>query len=97
MSNPNDDIRLPLDLLLVNDVDTLEEALQCKYAVEHEAEIFFCRDDTALEALKEDLGDDIRYYTVDLIENDRIQAVIDLLNLSEENNYLGHLLDRIVR
>ena len=31
------------------------------------------------------------------IENDRIQAVIDLLNMAEDNTLLSHLINRIVR
>lgn len=93
----NDDIRLPLDLLLINDVETLEEALICKYAVEHEAEIFFCKSSEILQEMKDELGDSIKSYSIDSIENDRIQAVIDLLNLAETDNYLSHLLDRMVR
>lgn len=97
MSDISDDIRLPLDLLLIHDVESLEDALECQYAVEHEAEIFFCQNDESLEALKEDLGEDVKYYTIDDIENDRIRAVIDLLNKSEEYAFLGHIIDRIVR
>lgn len=95
--NDDETFRLPLDLLLIHDVDELEEALHCKYAVEHEYEIIFCRDDDRLQDLKTEINEDINYYIIDDIENDRIQAVIDLLNTAEENNYLGHLLDRIVR
>lgn len=90
------DVRLPLDLLIIHDVDVLEEALTCKYAVEHEHEIQFCKDDEDLEATIEDL-EGVKYYTIDDIEHDRIQAIIDLLNMAEENAILGHVLDRIVR
>jgi len=97
MTTPSDDIRLPLDLLLINDVDSLENALDAKYAVEHEAEIFFCQNDESLQALKDDLGEDIKFYEIDVVENDRIKAVIELLNKSEEDLFLGHIIDRIVR
>lgn len=90
------DVRLPLDLLLILDADVLEEALTCKYAVEHEFEIQFCKNDEDLEATIEDL-EGAKYYVIDDIEHDRIQAIIDLLNLAEENAILGHVLDRIVR
>jgi len=91
------DIRLPLDLLLCNDVDSLEEALISKYAVEFECEIFFCKNKSDLKAMLEEYGDNANWYPIDEIENDRIKAIIDLLNLSEENGVLGHILDRIVR
>lgn len=90
-------IRLPLDLLFTSDSDDLENALTCEWAVEHEAEIFFCKDSKELKVLKEDLGTDIRYYKIDEIETDRIQAVIDVLSLCEEDKNLSHLIDRLVR
>ncbi len=93
----NDIIRLPLDLLLVNDVETLEDALSSTYAIEHEAEIFFCKSIECLESYKEDFGENINYYKIDDIEIDRIKSVIDLLNMADENKILGHILDRMVR
>ena len=91
-------IRLPLDLLMSLDVDTLENALSCQYALEHESEIFFCESGIELKRMKEDLGEEnVVFYTIDDIEYDRIQAVIDLLNYCEENNVVGHLVDRMVR
>lgn len=95
-SESSNELRLPLDLILIHDVDSLEEALHCKYAVEHENEIQFCRDDAALQDIVEDL-EGVKYYTIDDIETDRIQAVIDLLNRAEEDSTLSHILDRIVR
>lgn len=90
--------RLPLDLLMILDVSDLDDALVCKYAVEHESEIQFCRDDLELkETLAELEDDDVVYYEIDDIEHDRIQAVIDLLNKAEADNILGHILDRVVR
>jgi hypothetical protein len=89
-------LRLPLDLLLVHDVDDLEEALTAKWAVEHEQEIFFCQTDDDLDDLVQDF-DVYTYYQLDEIENDRIKAIIDLLNRAEEDNILSHILDRIVR
>jgi hypothetical protein len=89
-------LRLPLDLILVHDVEDLEEALSAKWAVEHEQEIFFCQTDDDLEDLVQDF-DNYTYYQLDDIENDRIKAVIDLLNRAEEDNILSHILDRIVR
>ena len=38
-----------------------------------------------------------KWYAIDTIENDRIRAVIDLLNMAENNKMLGHIIDRIVR
>lgn len=89
-------LRLPLDLILVHDVDDLEEALTAKWAVEHEHEIYFCQTDDDLEDLVQDF-EQYKYYRIDDIENDRIQAVIDLLNKAEVDNMLSHILDRIVR
>jgi hypothetical protein len=90
--------RLPLDLLLILDVSDLDEALICKYALEHENEIQFCRNDEDLkETLSELEDDEAVYYEIDEIEHDRIQAVIDLLNKAEADNILGHILDRVVR
>lgn len=94
MTDPG--IRLPLDLLLIHDVETLEEALHCRYAVEHEHEINFCKNDTELQEFIEDLENYV-YYEIDEIELDRIHAIIDLLNMAEDNNILGHVIDRIVR
>jgi hypothetical protein len=95
----SDDLRLPLDILLTCDAEYLEEALLCRYAIEHEGEIFFCRDEKNLLDMKYEmeLADDFRHYIIDEIENDRIQAVIDLLSHSEENSYISHLIDRLVR
>lgn len=90
-------IRLPLDLLFTSDSEDLETALTCEWAVEHEAEIYFCKDTKELKVLKEDLGQDIKFYRIDEIETDRIQAVIDVLNLCEEDKNLSHLIDRLVR
>lgn len=93
-----DIVRLPLDLLMSSDVDTLETALSCQYALEHESEIFFCEGALELKRMKEDLGEEnVIFYTIDDIEYDRIQAVIDLLNLCEDNAVVGHLIDRMVR
>lgn len=96
MSSNYDGIRLPLDLLLVLDVDELELALTGKYAVEYEQEIQFCKNDEDLKELIEDM-DNPKYYEIDDIELDRIQAVIDLLNKSEDDAILSHIIDRIVR
>jgi len=94
----NEVLRLPLDLLLVHDVETLEtEALHSKFAVQFECELYFCRSKEDLDALLEEYGDDAIWYQVDSIEYDRIGAIIDLLNMAEEQQYLGHVLDRIVR
>ena len=90
------DIRLPLDLLLILDTEDLEHALNCEYAIEYEQEIQFCKDDDELQEIIEDM-DNPKYYKIDDIENDRIQAIIDLLNKSEEDVMLGRILDRIVR
>lgn len=95
MSNSSE-LRLPLDLLLIHDVDSLEEAILCKYAVEHENEIIFCKTDEDLQETISDL-EGHKYYTIDDIETDRIQAIIDLLNRAEIDDVLGHILDRIVR
>lgn len=89
-------VRLPLDLLLIHDVEDLEESLTCKWAVEHEHEIFFCQTDDDLEDLVLDF-ENYSYYKIDEIEIDRIQAIIDLLNRAEVDNILSHILDRIVR
>lgn len=89
-------IRLPLDLIIVHDSEDLEEALSCKWAVEHEQEIFFCKTDDDLADLVLDF-DRYVYYQIDEIELDRIQAIIDLLNQAENDNVLSHILDRIVR
>ncbi len=91
-----DGIRLPLDLLLVLDVDELEQALISKYAIEYDQEIQFCKDDDDLAELIEDM-DNPKYYEMDDIELDRIQAVIDLLNKAEVDSILSHIIDRIVR
>lgn len=97
MSNKlSPDIRLPLDLLIILDVDVLEEALSCQYAVEHESEISFCKNKDDLKEFLEDYEDAI-YYEIDDIELDRIRAIIELLNAAEENSLLSHILDRIVR
>lgn len=88
--------RLPLDLIIIHDVEDLEEALSAKWAVEHEHEIYFCQTDDDLEDLVQDFEKYI-YYKIDEIEIDRIQAVIELLNKAEDDNLLGHILDRIVR
>jgi hypothetical protein len=93
----NDEIRLPLDMLLIHDVDDLEEALFAKFAVEFECEIHFCKNKTDLDSLILEFGDDAKWYAIDTIENDRIRAVIDLLNMAENNKMLGHIIDRIVR
>jgi hypothetical protein len=90
------EIRLPLDLLLILDTDDLENALNCKYAVEYEQEIQFCKNDDELQEIIEDM-DSPKYYIIDDIEFDRIQAIIDLLNKSEEDILLSRILDRIVR
>lgn len=98
MANNFDGLHLPLDLLLLHDVDALEDALSCKYAVEHEQEIQFCEDDDDLQSILEDLDpESVKYYEIDEIESDRINAIIDLLNKAEEDNILGHILDRIIR
>lgn len=100
MSNIGEtDLRLPLDLLLINDVETLESALESNYALEFECEISFFHTKKDLEEELRSIGDQdhIKWYKIDEIENDRIKAVIDLLNMAEENNILGHILDRIVR
>jgi len=89
-------IRLPLDLILIHDVEDLEEALHAKWAIEHEQEIFFCQTDDDLEDLVQDF-ENYTYYRIDEIELDRIKAIIDLLNKSEDDKILGHILDRIVR
>lgn len=89
-------VRLPLDLLLIHDVEDLEESLTCKWAVEHEHEIFFCPTDDDLQDLVLDF-EKYSYYKIDEIETDRIQAIIDLLNRAEEDKILSHILDRIVR
>jgi hypothetical protein len=89
-------IRLPLDLLLVLDVDELEEALTSQYAVEYDQEIQFCKNHDDLIELIEDM-DNPKYYEIDEIELDRIQAVIDLLNKSEDDQFLSHIINRIVR
>lgn len=92
-----DEIRLPLDMLLINDVESLEDALHARYAVEFECEIFFCRRKSDLNELLSAYGEDAKWYELDTIENDRIRAVIDLLNMAENNKILGHVIDRIVR
>jgi hypothetical protein len=89
-------VRLPLDLLLIQDVDILEEALHCKYAVEHEGDIKFCKNDDDLDEFLLEL-EDYKYYEIDDIEHERINAIIDLLNKAENDTILGHILDRIVR
>lgn len=91
-----DGLRLPLDLLLIHDVESLEEALICKYAIEHEQEIQFCKDDEELKEVIEDL-ENPKYYEIDEIELDRIKAIIELLNKAEEDSILGHIIDRIIR
>lgn len=89
-------IRLPLDLLLIHDAEDLEEALTSKWAVEHEGEIFFCQNDDDLEDLVLDFENYV-YYEIDEIETDRIKAIIELLSRAEDDNILGHIIDRIVR
>ena len=64
--------------------------------MEHEQEIFFCQTDDDLTDLVQDF-EQYKYYRIDDIENDRIRAVIDLLNKAEIDNTLSHILDRIVR
>jgi hypothetical protein len=92
-----EEIRLPLDLLIVSDAEDLENGISSKYAVINEAELIFCKDEEELEDLKKDLGESVRIMEMDEIETDRIRAVIDLLTKAEEDNYLSHLLDRMVR
>lgn len=94
---PHAGIRLPLDLILIYDVEDLEDALNAKWAVEHEQEIFFCQTDEDLQDLILDFDNNYTYYRIDEIELDRIKAIIDLLNKAEEDVLLGHILDRIVR
>lgn len=89
-------IRLPLDLLLVLDVEELENAMNCQYAIEHENEIEFCKTKDELDIIIEDY-EDYDWYEIDEIEYDRINAVIDLLNKAEDDAILGHILDRVVR
>ena len=89
-------IRLPLDLLLVLDVEDLEDALHSEYAVECEQEIQFCKDSNDLKELIEEM-DNPKYYQIDDIELDRIQAIIELLNKAEDDKLLSHIIDRIVR
>lgn len=93
----DDAIRLPLDLLLTHDVDDLENALTATFAVEFEHEIYFCHSQDDLNGLLEDFGDDARWYAIDDIELDRVEAIIELLNKAEDDRFLGRLLDRIVR
>lgn len=92
-----DDIRLPLDMLLLNDVDTLEDSLNSKYALEFECEIYFCRTKKEINEMLSEFGDDVKWYEIDSIENDRIRATIDLLNMAEENKYISHIVDRLVK
>lgn len=96
MATQKTDIRLPLDLLLILDVEILEEGLSSKYAVEYENEITFCKDQDDLDETICDM-DNPNYYPIDEIELDRIQAIIELLNRAENDNILGHILDRVVR
>lgn len=93
----DDDIRLPLDMLLLNDVDSLEDALSSKYALEFECEIYFCRTKKQIKELLLEFGEDVKWYEIDDIENDRIRAAIDLLNMAEENQYISHIVDRLVK
>jgi hypothetical protein len=81
---------------MILDTDTLEEALVSEWAVEYECEIRFCKNNDDLAVVLEEL-EGAKYYKIDEIEFDRIQAIIDLLNRAEEDPILGHLLDRIVR
>ena len=91
------ELRLPLDLLLIHDVEDLEDSLRSKYAIEHKSELIFCKTEDELNDYKLEFGEDVKYYEMDEIETDRIQAVIDLLNLGEEQSYFGHLIDRLVK
>jgi PHD/YefM family antitoxin component YafN of YafNO toxin-antitoxin module len=92
----NNGIRLPLDLLLVHDVEDLEEALRSKWAVESDGEIIFLLNKKDLEEYVLDL-DEYKYYSIDEIEHDRIRAVMDLLNKAEDDNILDHIINRLVR
>ena len=89
-------LRLPLDLLLIHDVDDLEDSLTSKWVVESDGEISFHRSDSDLEGFVEDL-DEFKYYQLDDIEHDRIRAAIELLNKAEDDNFLDHILNRLVR
>ena len=89
-------VRLPLDLLLIHDVEDLEEALRSKWAVESDGEIIFLMNKKDLEEFVLDL-DEYKYYGIDEIEHDRIRAVIDLLNKAEDDNILDHIINRLVR
>jgi hypothetical protein len=93
----NTDIRLPLDLLLILDVEELENALICNYAVESDGEITFYSSNSDAETFVDELEDNYKVYRIDEIEHDRIQAIIDLLNKAENDTILGHILDRVVR
>ena len=92
----SDYIRLPLDLLLIHDVEMLEYSLLCKYAMEFESEIYFCRTKAELKDFLQE-HDDVRWYEIDDIEHDRIYAVMELLNMAESNKTLGALIDRLVK
>lgn len=92
------DIRLPLDILLVHDVDYLEDGLNCTFALIHENDIHFCKNKKVLENMIEEMEIDTpKWYEIDEVEKDRICAVIDLLNMADENTVLSHILDRLVR
>lgn len=90
------ELRLPLDLLLVHDVETLETAITAAFAIEADGEIYFCRDQSELDGYL-DTYPTSKWYEVDSIESDRVRAVIDLLNKADEDPLLDHILDRIVR
>jgi len=89
-------LRLPLDLLLIHDVEDLEDSLSAKWVVESDGAITFHKTDYDLELFVEDL-DEFKYYQLDDIEHDRIHAAIELLNKAEDDNFLDHILNRLVR
>lgn len=92
----NSGLRLPLDLLLIHDVEDLEESLRSKWAVESDGEIIFFMNKKDLEEYILEL-EEYKYYGIDEIEHDRIRAVIDLLNKAEDDNILDHIINRLVR
>jgi hydrogenase maturation factor len=92
----NSGLRLPLDLLLIHDVEDLEEALRAKWAVESDGEILFISNKKDLEEYLSDL-EEYKYYSIDEIEHDRIRAVIDLLNKAEDDALLDHIINKLVR
>jgi hypothetical protein len=92
----SDDIRLPLDMLLIHDVEMLEYSLVCKFAMEFESEIYFCKTKSELKDFIRE-HEDVRWYEIDDIEHDRIRAVMDLLNMAETNQTLGTIIDRLVK